>query len=169
MRSARGQRVVYTTPLKALSNQKYGDLQRQFGASRVGLLTGDTCINREGSILVMTTEVYRNMLLRREPEPLSASDDAADAATVDAAASAAVEAATDAGATGALAGAAAASGVAAPGGAAEEEEEDPLDGVGYVVLDEFHCTRIGSSALDQQSALACARLTCARRAVDRYE
>ena len=46
---------MYTTPLKALSNQKFGDLRRQFGAERVGLLTGDTCINREGSVLVMTT------------------------------------------------------------------------------------------------------------------
>ena len=75
-RSARGQRVVYTTPLKALSNQKFYDLQNQFGASRVGLLTGDTCINRDGDVIVMTTEVYRNMLLKRSPEPLSPQDQA---------------------------------------------------------------------------------------------
>ena len=66
---ARGQRVIYTTPLKALSNQKFSDFQRQFGRERVGLLTGDTCINRDGTVLVMTTEVYRNMLLK-EAQPL---------------------------------------------------------------------------------------------------
>lgn len=58
----RGKRCFYTTPLKALSNQKFGDLRRQFGEDRVGLLTGDTSVNRNASIVVMTTEVYRNML-----------------------------------------------------------------------------------------------------------
>jgi superfamily II RNA helicase len=60
---ARGGRIVYTTPLKALSNQKYQDLQRRFGRERVGLMTGDACLNAEAEVLVMTTEVFRNMLL----------------------------------------------------------------------------------------------------------
>jgi superfamily II RNA helicase len=59
---ARGKRVFYTTPLKALSNQKLRDFRERFGADRVGLLTGDASINRDASILVMTTEIFRNML-----------------------------------------------------------------------------------------------------------
>ncbi|MEM6251412.1 MAG: DEAD/DEAH box helicase [Cyanobacteria bacterium P01_D01_bin.156] len=55
-------RVFYTTPLKALSNQKLRDFQKLFGQSNVGLLTGDTSVNREAPILVMTTEIFRNML-----------------------------------------------------------------------------------------------------------
>ena len=55
-------RVFYTTPLKALSNQKFRDFSFQFGDSQVGLLTGDISINREAPILVMTTEIFRNML-----------------------------------------------------------------------------------------------------------
>jgi len=58
-----GTRAFYTTPLKALSNQKYHELGRLFGASRVGLLTGDTSLNRSADVIVMTTEVLRNMLL----------------------------------------------------------------------------------------------------------
>ncbi len=59
----RGERAFYTTPLKALSNQKYKELCELFGDDRVGLLTGDTSINRTGDVIVMTTEVLRNMLL----------------------------------------------------------------------------------------------------------
>lgn len=59
---ARGRRVFYTTPLKALSNQKLRDFRGVFGADKVGLLTGDASINREAQILVMTTEIFRNML-----------------------------------------------------------------------------------------------------------
>lgn len=59
----RGERSFYTTPLKALSNQKYNELVQRFGAHRVGLLTGDTTINRNADVVVMTTEVLRNMLL----------------------------------------------------------------------------------------------------------
>ncbi|MDC3051944.1 DEAD/DEAH box helicase [Acidimicrobiaceae bacterium] len=55
-------RVFYTTPLKALSNQKYRDFANQYGDNKVGLLTGDISINREAPILVMTTEIFRNML-----------------------------------------------------------------------------------------------------------
>jgi superfamily II RNA helicase len=59
---AHGQRVFYTTPLKALSNQKLRDFRQQFGAERVGLMTGDLTANREAPIVVMTTEIFRNML-----------------------------------------------------------------------------------------------------------
>lgn len=55
-------RVFYTTPLKALSNQKFYDFKRLFGDQRVGLLTGDVTVNRDADVLVMTTEIYRNML-----------------------------------------------------------------------------------------------------------
>ncbi|MBW4577101.1 MAG: RNA helicase [Aphanothece sp. CMT-3BRIN-NPC111] len=58
----RGGRVFYTTPLKALSNQKLRDFREQFGANKVGLLTGDISVNRDAPILVMTTEIFRNML-----------------------------------------------------------------------------------------------------------
>ena len=57
-----GKRVFYTTPLKALSNQKFYDFGEKYGSDKVGLLTGDTSINRNGQIVVMTTEVFRNML-----------------------------------------------------------------------------------------------------------
>ena len=59
---ARGGRIFYTTPLKALSNQKLRDFRELFGAQQVGLLTGDISINRDAPILVMTTEIFRNML-----------------------------------------------------------------------------------------------------------
>ena len=57
-----GKRIFYTTPLKALSNQKYYDFGEKYGQDKVGLLTGDTSINRSAQIVVMTTEVFRNML-----------------------------------------------------------------------------------------------------------
>ena len=59
---AHGRKVFYTTPLKALSNQKLRDFRHQFGAENVGLLTGDLSLNREARIVVMTTEIFRNML-----------------------------------------------------------------------------------------------------------
>jgi ATP-dependent RNA helicase HelY len=59
---AQGRKCFYTTPIKALSNQKYADLVRRYGAARVGLLTGDNSINGEAPVVVMTTEVLRNML-----------------------------------------------------------------------------------------------------------
>jgi superfamily II RNA helicase len=55
-------RVFYTTPLKALSNQKFRDFREEFGQDSVGLLTGDISINRDAAIVVMTTEIFRNML-----------------------------------------------------------------------------------------------------------
>ncbi|HEY0119692.1 MAG TPA: DEAD/DEAH box helicase [Cellulomonas sp.] len=57
-----GRKAFYTTPIKALSNQKYGDLVRRYGSERVGLLTGDVTVNGEADVVVMTTEVLRNML-----------------------------------------------------------------------------------------------------------
>ncbi len=59
---AKGKKCFYTTPIKALSNQKFFEFSEKFGEDRVGLLTGDTNINSEADILVMTTEVLRNML-----------------------------------------------------------------------------------------------------------
>jgi ATP-dependent RNA helicase HelY len=57
-----GRKAFYTTPIKALSNQKYNDLVARYGSDRVGLLTGDNVVNGEAPIVVMTTEVLRNML-----------------------------------------------------------------------------------------------------------
>ncbi len=59
---ARGRKCFYTTPIKALSNQKYADLVRRHGPERVGLLTGDNSINGTAPVVVMTTEVLRNMI-----------------------------------------------------------------------------------------------------------
>ena len=59
---ASGRKAFYTTPIKALSNQKYADLVRRHGADKVGLLTGDSSINGEAPVVVMTTEVLRNMM-----------------------------------------------------------------------------------------------------------
>ena len=59
---ATGRKAFYTTPIKALSNQKYNDLVRRHGAANVGLLTGDSSINGEAPVVVMTTEVLRNMM-----------------------------------------------------------------------------------------------------------
>ncbi|HCE60654.1 MAG TPA: RNA helicase, partial [Janibacter terrae] len=58
----RGQKAFYTTPIKALSNQKYHELVATHGADDVGLLTGDISVNGEAPVVVMTTEVLRNMI-----------------------------------------------------------------------------------------------------------
>jgi ATP-dependent RNA helicase HelY len=60
-------KAFYTTPIKALSNQKYTDLVRRYGPEAVGLLTGDNTINSEAPVVVMTTEVLRNMLYADSP------------------------------------------------------------------------------------------------------
>jgi ATP-dependent RNA helicase DOB1 len=57
------QRVIYTSPIKALSNQKFRDLSNVYG-KEVGLLTGDVSLNPSASIVVMTTEILRSMLYR---------------------------------------------------------------------------------------------------------
>ncbi|ADD42838.1 DEAD/DEAH box helicase [Stackebrandtia nassauensis] len=62
---SKGRKCFYTTPIKALSNQKFHDLVAVHGADKVGLLTGDTVINGEAPVVVMTTEVLRNMLYAR--------------------------------------------------------------------------------------------------------
>jgi len=59
---ATGKRIAYTTPLKALSNQKFNDFTRVLGAETVGILTGDVKVNPHGRVLVMTTEILRNAL-----------------------------------------------------------------------------------------------------------
>jgi len=64
---ARQTKCFYTTPIKALSNQKYGDLVRRYSAAKVGLLTGDNSVNGEAPVVVMTTEVLRNMLYAGSP------------------------------------------------------------------------------------------------------
>jgi superfamily II RNA helicase len=76
---AHGRKVFYTTPLKALSNQKLRDFREQFGPARVGLMTGDLSVNREASIVVMTTEIFRNMLYAEADQP---DDPLADVETV---------------------------------------------------------------------------------------
>ncbi len=63
---SQGKDVIYTAPIKALSNQKYRDYTRLFGKERVGLMTGDLVINREANLRIMTTEILRNMLLTGE-------------------------------------------------------------------------------------------------------
>ncbi|EWM26992.1 dead deah box rna, partial [Nannochloropsis gaditana] len=57
-------RTVYTSPIKALSNQKYRDFKEKFGERDVGLITGDVSVNPEASCLIMTTEILRSMLYR---------------------------------------------------------------------------------------------------------
>jgi len=57
-----GGKVLYTTPLKALSNQKYHDFVRQYGESTVGLVTGENTINDDAPVVVMTTEILRNLI-----------------------------------------------------------------------------------------------------------
>jgi hypothetical protein len=66
---AHGRKVFYTTPLKALSNQKLRDFREQFGPEKVGLLTGDMSLNREAQVVVMTTEIFRNMLYAEIDHP----------------------------------------------------------------------------------------------------
>src|SRR3954470_22893004 len=67
MALASGRKAFYTTPIKALSNQKYADLVRRHGAENVGLLTGDSSVNGEAPVVVMTTEVLRNMMYAGSP------------------------------------------------------------------------------------------------------
>ena len=56
-------RIIYTAPIKALSNQKYKDFSQEYGGANVGLMTGDIVINPGAKVLIMTTEIYRNMVL----------------------------------------------------------------------------------------------------------
>ncbi len=62
-----GRKAFYTTPIKALSNQKFNDLVQRYGPEKVGLLTGDNAVNGDAPVIVMTTEVLRNMLYAESP------------------------------------------------------------------------------------------------------
>ncbi len=59
---AKGDRIIYTAPIKALSNQKFKEFKALYGAERVGIVTGDVVINSEAEICLMTTEIFRNIL-----------------------------------------------------------------------------------------------------------
>jgi len=61
-------KIIYTAPIKALSNQKYRDFSKEYGEDKVGLMTGDIVINPTAKILIMTTEIYRNMVIGDDPE-----------------------------------------------------------------------------------------------------
>ncbi len=62
-----GKRVIYTAPIKALSNQKYKQFRDEYGEDKVGMMTGDIVINPTAQVLIMTTEIYRNMLMTKDP------------------------------------------------------------------------------------------------------
>ena len=57
-----GRRVVYTSPVKALSNQKFRDFRADYGEGRVGIMTGDVTLNPDAGLLIMTTEIFRNTI-----------------------------------------------------------------------------------------------------------
>ena len=59
-------RIIYTAPIKALSNQKYKDFSKEYGENKIGLMTGDIVINPSAKILIMTTEIYRNMSISKD-------------------------------------------------------------------------------------------------------
>ncbi len=61
-------RIIYTAPIKALSNQKYKDFSAEYGENKVGLMTGDIVINPDAKILIMTTEIYRNMVISNDED-----------------------------------------------------------------------------------------------------
>jgi superfamily II RNA helicase len=69
----RGRRAVYTSPIKALSNQKFRDFRAHYGETRVGIMTGDVTIQPEAPVLVMTTEIFRNTVFE-DPERLAGFD-----------------------------------------------------------------------------------------------
>lgn len=73
--SCRGQRVIYTTPLKALSNQKLFEMRERFGTERVGLSTGDASVQTDSPIMIMTTEILRNMMYRTEEDDATINKD----------------------------------------------------------------------------------------------
>ncbi|AFM42084.1 superfamily II RNA helicase [Desulfosporosinus acidiphilus SJ4] len=60
-------KVIYTAPIKALSNQKYRDFKDQFGEDSVGIMTGDVVLNPTAPLLIMTTEVFRNQVITEDP------------------------------------------------------------------------------------------------------
>ncbi|MBN2368471.1 DEAD/DEAH box helicase [Candidatus Woesearchaeota archaeon] len=62
----KNKRIIYTAPIKALSGQKYRDFKKEYGEENIGIMTGDIVINPDAPILIMTTEIYRNMLLAKD-------------------------------------------------------------------------------------------------------
>ncbi|HEX6541626.1 MAG TPA: DEAD/DEAH box helicase [Ktedonobacterales bacterium] len=120
-----GQRAIYTAPIKALSNQKFRDLRQRHGMHEVGLLTGDIVENPAAPIVVMTTEIYRNMLLEGARAARMSIADEADALLAPVRARSARD--------GALI---EASDVAEMARRAAIDEE--LSGVGCVIFDELH-------------------------------
>ncbi|MHB1654641.1 MAG: DEAD/DEAH box helicase [Desulfitobacteriaceae bacterium] len=66
-------RVIYTAPIKALSNQKYKDFKEQFGEAKVGILTGDIVLNSSAPLLIMTTEIFRNQVITEDKSLLNVS------------------------------------------------------------------------------------------------
>ncbi|OVE74509.1 hypothetical protein BVX95_02250 [archaeon D22] len=62
----KGKRIIYTAPIKALSNQKYKEFKEAYGEDNVGILTGDVTINHNAQVVIMTTEIYRNMLVTKD-------------------------------------------------------------------------------------------------------
>ncbi|NLW56294.1 MAG: DEAD/DEAH box helicase [Firmicutes bacterium] len=65
---SQGKRVIYTAPIKALSNQKYKEFKEWYGEEKVGIITGDVVINAEAQVTIMTTEIFRNMLQQEKEE-----------------------------------------------------------------------------------------------------
>jgi ATP-dependent RNA helicase DOB1 len=63
-----GKRIIYTAPIKALSNQKFKDFTRQFGSDTVGIMTGDVVVNPAAPLLIMTTEIFRNQVITNDEE-----------------------------------------------------------------------------------------------------
>ena len=66
-------RVIYTAPIKALSNQKYRDFKAQFGEEAVGIMTGDVVLNSTAPLLIMTTEIFRNQVITEDPNLVNVS------------------------------------------------------------------------------------------------
>ncbi len=62
-----GRRIIYTAPIKALSNQKFKDYKELFGVENVGIMTGDVVLNPEAPLLIMTTEIFRNQVITNDP------------------------------------------------------------------------------------------------------
>lgn len=62
-----GRRIIYTAPIKALSNQKYKDFKAEFGEELIGIMTGDVVINPDAPVLIMTTEIFRNQVITEDP------------------------------------------------------------------------------------------------------
>lgn len=63
-----GQRIIYTAPIKALSNQKFKDFTKQFGSENVGIMTGDVVVNPTAPLLIMTTEIFRNQVITNDEQ-----------------------------------------------------------------------------------------------------